>query len=66
MTVQNLSKVERKILNCLIRVKVHERDLVYMYNEKKVANVNDFNWQQMVRHYWSEDKCQVRCYLSET
>uniref|UniRef100_A0A1I8P355 AAA+ ATPase domain-containing protein n=1 Tax=Stomoxys calcitrans TaxID=35570 RepID=A0A1I8P355_STOCA len=53
LTRQNIPSLVRKILTALITIDVHAKDSVSMLIEKEVVKSTDFDWQKMLRFYWS-------------
>ncbi|KAK0159286.1 hypothetical protein PV328_010182 [Microctonus aethiopoides] len=47
--------IQRLMLEALITIQVHERDVLVQLMNKKVRNVNDFNWISQLRYYWIDD-----------
>lgn len=57
-----LNTLERTMMGALIVLDVHNRDVVELLINNKVASVNDFEWTRQLRYYWEKevDNCVVR------
>jgi dynein heavy chain, axonemal len=60
-TLQDLgSKMNRRKIETLITVQVHQRDvfadLTRFYKERKVSSASDFEWLKQARFYWNPDE----------
>jgi dynein heavy chain len=56
----DISPVARLVLEQLIVIEVHARDVVQRLIEHKVSNVNDFEWMSQLRYYWEADDLIVK------
>ena len=63
-TREVVSNNERITLNVLIRLGIHEKNILHQLKHQQVSKVNDFEWQQYIRHYWEKDHCELRCFMS--
>ena len=52
MVRQKLESLTRKTLSALITIDVHARDIVTDLKEKRVNNINQFDWIAQLRYYW--------------
>lgn len=43
------------MLEAVITIEVHARDVLYQLVKDKVTNINDFNWISQLRYYWVDD-----------
>nr|XP_012140860.1 PREDICTED: dynein heavy chain 1, axonemal [Megachile rotundata] len=57
--------VQRLMLEAVITIEVHARDVLYRLLEEKVETVNDFNWISQLRYYWVDDELKVRAVNAE-
>nr|XP_034195945.1 dynein heavy chain 1, axonemal-like [Osmia lignaria] len=58
--------VQRLMLEAVITVEVHARDVLHRLIEEKVSNVNDFDWISQLRYYWVDDsELKVRAVNAE-
>lgn len=54
------------MLEAVITIEVHARDVLYRLIEEKVSNVNDFDWISQLRYYWVDDnELKVRAVNAE-
>lgn len=49
------TEIQRLMLEAVITIEVHARDVLYKLVKDKVTNVNDFNWISQLRYYWVDD-----------
>ncbi|OAD57478.1 Dynein heavy chain 1, axonemal [Eufriesea mexicana] len=47
--------IQRLMLEAVITIEVHARDVLYTLLQEKVSNVNDFDWISQLRYYWVDD-----------
>lgn len=43
------------MLEAVITIEVHARDVQYVLIQEKVSNINDFDWISQLRYYWVDD-----------
>lgn len=43
------------MLEAVITIEVHARDVTNKLIEEDVSNVNDFDWISQLRYYWVDD-----------
>ncbi|XP_071558467.1 dynein axonemal heavy chain 1-like [Temnothorax nylanderi] len=48
--------VQRLMLEAVITIEVHAKDVLYKLIQEKVTNVNDFEWISQLRYYWVDNK----------
>ncbi|XP_024940673.1 dynein heavy chain 1, axonemal [Cephus cinctus] len=46
------TEIQRLMLEAVITVEVHARDVLYKLIQERVVNVNDFDWISQLRYYW--------------
>ena len=44
------------MLEAVITIEVHARDVLVKLIEENVININDFDWISQLRYYWVDDK----------
>lgn len=44
------------MLEAVITIEVHAKDVLYKLIQEKVTNVNDFEWISQLRYYWIDNK----------
>lgn len=49
------TEIQRLMLEAVITIEVHARDVLYQLVKDKVTNINDFNWISQLRYYWVDD-----------
>ncbi|XP_076380684.1 dynein axonemal heavy chain 1 [Megalopta genalis] len=49
------TEIQRLMLEAVITIEVHARDVTYKLIEEGVSNVNDFDWISQLRYYWVDD-----------
>ncbi|XP_026674744.1 dynein heavy chain 1, axonemal-like [Ceratina calcarata] len=60
------TEIQRLMLEAVIVIEVHARDVTYKLIEEKVSNVNDFDWISQLRYYWVDDsELKVRAVNAE-
>ena len=52
MTRQDMSKMDRKKLETMITIQVHQKDTSGELVSKKIRAADDFEWQRQCRFYW--------------
>ena len=58
--------IQRLMLEAVITVEVHARDVLYNLMKENVINVNDFGWISQLRYYWiNESDLKVRAVNAE-
>eukprot|EP00741_Cyanophora_paradoxa_P015322 tig00000194_g14791.t1 len=55
----NLSGLERKVVNTLIIVEVHARDIIDRFVRDSVMDHREFAWESQLRFYWDKAKDDV-------
>ena len=57
-----LAKAQQTVVETLIVVDVHGRDVVKLLIDANVNSTTDFDWQRQLRYYWeaADDNCFVR------
>lgn len=54
------------MLEAVIIIEVHARDVLYKLIQENVTNVNDFDWISQLRYYWVDDsELKVRAVNAE-
>ena len=43
------------MVEAIITIEVHARDVLQKLVEDKVSNINDFDWISQLRYYWVDD-----------
>ncbi len=64
MTRTELTSTQRKVVQTLIIIEVHARDVVEAMIADGVSSITDFGWLKQLRYYW-ENNCIVRQSNSE-
>ncbi|KAK2581762.1 hypothetical protein KPH14_002241 [Odynerus spinipes] len=49
------TEIQRLMLEAVIIIEVHARDVLYKLIQENVKNVNDFDWISQLRYYWVDD-----------
>lgn len=47
--------IQRMMVEAIITIDVHARDVLQNLIDNKVTNVNDFDWISQLRYYWVND-----------
>ncbi|KAG7197921.1 hypothetical protein KM043_016158 [Ampulex compressa] len=50
------TEIQRLMLEAVITIEVHARDVLQRLIQEEVVNVNDFDWISQLRYYWVNDK----------
>ncbi|XP_011707083.1 PREDICTED: dynein heavy chain 1, axonemal-like, partial [Wasmannia auropunctata] len=50
------TEVQRLMLEAVITIEVHAKDVLYKLIQERVINVNDFEWISQLRYYWVDNK----------
>lgn len=53
------------MLEAVIIIEVHARDVLYKLIQENVTNVNDFEWISQLRYYWVDSELKVRAVNAE-
>ena len=56
-----LSKMSSIVINALIVIDVHAKDVVGKLVEAQITDVGAFEWISQLRYYWENDDCYVKC-----
>ncbi|XP_076627799.1 dynein axonemal heavy chain 1 [Colletes latitarsis] len=60
------TEIQRLMLEAVITIEVHARDVLHTLVEQRVSNVNDFDWISQLRYYWVDDsELKVRAVNAE-
>ncbi|XP_023289892.1 dynein heavy chain 1, axonemal [Orussus abietinus] len=59
------TEIQRLMLEAVITIEVHARDVLSNLIREKVVNVNDFDWISQLRYYWVEEDLKVRAVNAE-
>ncbi|XP_043259684.1 dynein axonemal heavy chain 1-like [Colletes gigas] len=60
------TEIQRLMLEAVITIEVHARDVLHTLVEERVSNVNDFDWISQLRYYWVDDsELKVRAVNAE-
>ncbi|XP_060831781.1 dynein axonemal heavy chain 1-like [Bombus pascuorum] len=59
------TEIQRLMLEAVITIEVHARDVLYKLLQEKVSNVNDFDWISQLRYYWVDGELKVRAVNAE-
>lgn len=60
------TEIERLMLEAIITIEVHARDVLLKLIEESVSSVNDFDWISQLRYYWVGDsQLKVRAVNAE-
>ena len=60
------SEIERMMLEAIITIEVHARDVHQKLIDERVSNVNDFDWISQLRYYWVDNsELKVRAVNAE-
>ena len=57
--------IQRLMLEAVITIEVHARDVLQKLIEENVVNINDFSWISQLRYYWVESNLKVRAVNAE-
>ena len=59
---KDLNTLQRTLMGALIVLDVHARDVTSMLAEKRISNLNDFEFSMQLRYYWDTevDDCIIR------
>jgi dynein heavy chain len=52
---KDLNILQRTLMGALIVLDVHARDVVSEFVQKRVNNLNDFEFSKQLRYYWDAD-----------
>lgn len=50
------TEVHRLMLEAVIIIEVHARDVLYRLIQEKVRSINDFEWISQLRYYWIDGR----------
>lgn len=50
------TELQRLLLEAMITIEVHARDVLYNLIQEKVTRVDDFEWISQLRYYWVDNK----------
>ncbi|XP_039313454.1 dynein heavy chain 1, axonemal [Solenopsis invicta] len=50
------TEVQRLMLEAVITIEVHAKDVLYKLIQERVTNTNEFEWISQLRYYWVENK----------
>ncbi|XP_011297154.1 dynein heavy chain 1, axonemal-like [Fopius arisanus] len=59
------TQIQRLMLESLITIQVHARDVVARLIEKKVGSMGDFNWNSQMRYYSEDSDVKIRVVNAE-
>ncbi|XP_043666184.1 dynein axonemal heavy chain 1-like [Vespula pensylvanica] len=59
------TEIQRLMLEAVIIIEVHARDVLYKLIQENVTNVNDFEWISQLRYYWVDNELKVRAVNAE-
>ncbi|XP_053995639.1 dynein axonemal heavy chain 1-like [Hylaeus anthracinus] len=60
------TEIQRLMLEAVITIEVHARDVLHTLVVQNVSNVNDFDWISQLRYYWVNDsELKVRAVNAE-
>lgn len=51
-----MTDIQRLMLEAVITIEVHARDVLYKLVQGNIVNVNDFDWISQLRYYWLDDR----------
>ena len=59
---QDLDTLERTLMNALMVLTVHARDVVQLLKSINIHDINSFDWTRQLRYYWEKeiDDCLVK------
>ncbi|KZC03876.1 Dynein heavy chain 1, axonemal [Dufourea novaeangliae] len=49
------TEIQRLMLEAVITIEVHARDVTHRLIQERVSNINDFDWISQLRYYWVDD-----------
>lgn len=50
------TEILRLMLEAVITIEIHAKDVLYKLIQQKITNVNDFEWISQLRYYWIDNK----------
>ncbi|KMQ95378.1 dynein heavy chain axonemal [Lasius niger] len=50
------TEIQRLMLEAVITIEVHAKDVLYKLIQQKITQVNDFEWISQLRYYWIDNK----------
>lgn len=50
------TEIQRMIIEAVIVIEVHARDVLAKLVDQNITNANDFDWISQLRYYWIEDE----------
>ena len=56
---QDLDKLKRQIINTIIVMDVHNRDMIQHIINENVTRVQEFAWSMQLRYYWIEQNVSI-------
>ncbi|CAK9804542.1 Dynein axonemal heavy chain 1 [Anthophora plagiata] len=59
------TEIQRLMLEAVITIEVHARDVTYTLIQEGVSSVNEFDWISQLRYYWVDDNLKVRAVNAE-
>ncbi|XP_043502299.1 dynein axonemal heavy chain 1-like [Polistes fuscatus] len=60
------TEIQRLMLEAVIIIEVHARDVLYKLIQENVKNINDFDWISQLRYYWVDNsELKVRAVNAE-
>lgn len=53
------TEIQRLMLEAVITIEVHARDVLFKLIESGVTSANDFDWISQLRYYWMDHELKV-------
>ncbi|XP_072745723.1 dynein axonemal heavy chain 1 [Anoplolepis gracilipes] len=50
------TEIQRLMLEAVIIIEIHAKDVLYKLVQQNITNVNDFEWISQLRYYWIDNK----------
>lgn len=50
------TEIQRLMLEAIVIIEIHAKEVLHKLIQEKIINVNDFEWISQLRYYWVDNK----------